>query len=104
VSKNGGEVSYYATMEQGAEGMDLSGIVYRDENGIAQVATLNEDSSTWRAEDIVNVNTMKTYVEDVTEDIADDILESEEFNTKVINAVNNLDIEISADPLWVNIN
>jgi hypothetical protein len=32
-------------MEQGASGVDLSGIVYRDENGIAQVATLSEDKT-----------------------------------------------------------
>jgi hypothetical protein len=32
-------------MEQGSTEPDLSGVVFRDENGIAQVATLPEDSS-----------------------------------------------------------
>jgi hypothetical protein len=32
-------------MEQGSTEVDLSGVVFRDENGIAQVATLPEDSS-----------------------------------------------------------
>jgi hypothetical protein len=32
-------------MEQGSLEEDLSGVVYRDENGIAQVATLPEDTS-----------------------------------------------------------
>lgn len=45
VISSSGEVVYYNTMEQGASGVDLSGIVYRDENGIAQVATLSEDKT-----------------------------------------------------------
>jgi hypothetical protein len=31
-------------MEQSSDQIDLSGVVYRDENGVAQVATLPEDS------------------------------------------------------------
>lgn len=86
-------------MEQGAKEEDLSGIVYRDENGIAQVATLPDDKTQWRDEDIVNVSTMQTYVEDVVEDVATDVVESEQFNEMVSQIIKNSDIEVSSDPL-----
>lgn len=100
---NNGTVVYYTTMEQGAKEEDLSGIVYRDENGIAQVATLPDDKTQWRDEDIVNVSTMQTYVEDVVEDVATDVVESEQFNEMVSQIIKNSDIEVSSDPLWITI-
>lgn len=103
VISSSGEVVYYNTMEQGASGVDLSGIVYRDENGIAQVATLSEDKTQWRDEDIVNVNTMQTYVTDVVDGIATEVVESEQFNDMVTKLIKDSDIVISTDPLWNDI-
>lgn len=101
VLSSNGTVVYYTTMEQVADETDLSGIVYRDENGIAQVATLPEDTTQWRNEDVVNVKTLQTYVDDVIDDVATDVVESEQFNEMVTNIIKNSDITISSDPLWV---
>lgn len=98
---NNGTVVYYTTMEQGATETNLSGIVCRDENGIAQVASLPEDMTQWRDEDIVNVETLQTYVDDIMDDVASDVVESEQFNEMVTNIIKNSDITISSDPLWV---
>lgn len=103
VISNGGEVIYYSTMEQGMSGTNLAGIVYRDENGVAQVATLSEDKSQWREEDIVNVTTMQTYVDDVMDNVAEDVVESEQFNEMVTQIIKDSDITISSDPLWVDV-
>jgi len=97
---NNGTVVYYTTMEQGAEETNLSGIVCRDENGIAQVATLPEDITQWRSEDIVNVSTMQTYVDDAMNDVASEVVESDQFNEMVTQIITNSDITISSDPLW----
>lgn len=102
VSSNG-EIVYYSTMEQGSLEDDLSGVVYRDENGIAQVATLPEDTSQWRGEDIVNVNTMQNYITEVVDDVAVEVVESKQFNEMVSQIIKNSDISISTDPLWVDI-
>lgn len=100
IISSSGEIPYYSTMEQGSAEADLSGVVYRDENGVAQVATLPEDSSQWRDEDIVNVSTMQTYVTTVVEDIATDVVESEQFNEMVAQIIKDSDITVSSDPLW----
>lgn len=84
-------------------GTNLAGIVYRDENGVAQVATLSEDKSQWREEDIVNVTTMQTYVDDVMDNVAEDVVESEQFNEMVTQIIKDSDITISSDPLWVDV-
>lgn len=102
VSSNG-EIVYYSTMEQGSLEEDLSGVVYRDENGIAQVATLPEDTSQWRGEDIVNVNTMQNYITEVVDDVAVEVVESEQFTEMVSQIIKDSDISISTDPLWVDI-
>lgn len=102
VSSNG-EIVYYSTMEQGSLEDDLSGVVYRDENGIAQVATLPEDTSQWRGEDVVNVNTMQNYITEVVDDVAVEVVESKQFNEMVSQIIKNSDISISTDPLWVDI-
>ena len=103
VISNSGEVVYYSTMEQGTSNMNLAGIVYRDENGVAQVATLSEDKSQWRDEDIVNVTTLQTYVDDVIDGVAEDVVESEQFNEMVTQIIKESDITISSDPLWINV-
>lgn len=100
IISSSGEIRYYSTMEQGSVEADLSGVVYRDENGIAQVATLPGDSSQWRDEDIVNVSTMQTYVTTVVEDVATDVVESEQFNEMVAQIIKDSDITVSSDPLW----
>lgn len=100
IPSNSGKIPYYSTMEQSSDQIDLSGVVYRDENGIAQVATLPGDSSQWRDEDIVNVNTMQTYVTTVVEDVATDVVESEQFNEMVAQIIKDSDITVSSDPLW----
>jgi hypothetical protein len=86
-------------MEQGSLEEDLSGVVYRDENGIAQVATLPEDTSQWRGEDIVNVNTMQNYITEVVDDVAVEVVESEQFTEMVSQIIKDSDISISTDPL-----
>lgn len=101
VLSSNGAVTYYTTMEQVADETDLSGIVYRDENGIAQVATLPEDTTQWRNEDIVNVKTLQTYVDDVIDDVATDVVESDQFNEMVTQIIKESDITVSSDPLWV---
>lgn len=101
VLSNNGSVVYYTTMEQGAEEPNLSGLVCRDENGIAQVASLPEDITQWRDEDIVNADTMRTYVDDVMDNVASDVVESDQFNEMVSQIIKNSDITISADPTWV---
>ena len=98
---NNGTVTYYTSMEQAAEETDLSGIVCRDSNGVAQVAVLSEDRSQWRDEDIVNVGTMQTYVDDVMDDVASEVVESEHFNKMVTQIIKESDITISSDPNWV---
>lgn len=100
ITSSSGEIPYYSTMEQGSDGVDLSGVVYRDKNGIAQIATLPEDSSQWRDEDIVNVSTMQIYVDGVMNDVASEVVESDQFNEMVTQIITNSDIPISSDPLW----
>lgn len=100
ITSSSGEIPYYSTMEQGSAEADLSGVVYRDENGVAQVATLPEDSSQWRDEDIVNVSTMQTYVDSAMNDVASEVVESDQFNEMVTQIITNSDITISSDPLW----
>ena len=100
ITSSSGEIPYYSTMEQGSAEVDLSGVVYRDENGVAQVATLPEDSSQWRDEDIVNVSTMQTYVDGVVDNVASDVVESEQFNEMVTQIIQNSEI-VSSDPEWV---
>lgn len=100
ITSSSGEIPYYSTMEQGSAEADLSGVVYRDENGIAQVATLPEDSSQWRDEDIVNVSTMQIYVDGVVDNVASDVVESEQFNEMVTQIIQNSEI-VSSDPEWV---
>lgn len=94
-----GTVTYYTAMEQVADETDFSGIVYRDENGIAQVATLPEDTTQWRNEDIVNVETLQAYVDDIMDDVATDVVESDQFNEMVTQIIKESDITISSDPL-----
>lgn len=101
VLSNNGSVVYYTTMEQGAEESNLFGLVCRDENGIAQVASLPEDTTQWRDEDIVNADTLRTYVDDVMDNVASDVVESDQFNEMVSQIIKNSDITISADPTWV---
>lgn len=101
VLSNNGSVVYYTTMEQGAEELNLSGLVCRDENGIAQVASLPEDITQWRDEDIVNADTLRTYVDDVMDNVASDVVESNQFNEMVTQIIKNSDITISTDPTWV---
>lgn len=101
ITSSNGPVIYYTTMDQASEEQDLSGIVCRDENGIAQVAVLPEDISQWRDEDIVNVGTMQNYVDDVVDDIATDVVESDQFNEMVTQIIKNTDITISSDPEWI---
>lgn len=103
ITSSSGEIIYYSTMEEGSTEENLAGVVYRDENGIAQVATLPEDHSQWRGEDIVNVNTMQNYMTEVVDDVATEVVESEQFNDMVSQIIKNSDISISTDPLWVNI-
>ena len=100
VLSNNGSVVYYTTMEQGAEESNLSGLVCRDENGIAQVASLPEDITQWRDEDIVNADTMRTYVDDVIDNVASDVVQSDQFNEMFTQIIKNSDITISSDPLW----
>ena len=100
IMTNNGAVVYYTTMEQGAEETDLSGIVCRDENGVSQVATLSEDITQWRNEDVVNVSTMQTYVDDAMDGVATEVVQSDQFNEMVTQIINSSDITISSDPLW----
>lgn len=100
IMTNNGAVVYYTTMEQGAEETDLSGIVCRDENGVAQVATLSEDITQWRNEDVVNVSTMQIYVDDAMDGVATEVVQSDQFNEMVTQIINSSDITISSDPLW----
>lgn len=47
---------------------------------------------------MVNVKTMQSYVEDVMDDVATEVVESDHFNEMVSQIIKNSDITISSDP------